>query len=294
MADILKKTLLENSVKRIVSIIAFASVFVVALIFLFLFSEGFKLLQFESLPAMLFGSDWQPTSSNPRYGMLPIILGSLLVTVGALLLAIPFGIGCAIYLSELANPKISEILKPTIEIIAGIPSVVLGFFALVVLSPVLSQLFGLPSGLNALNGALVLALMVVPTIETISEDALRAVPKGFREASLAIGATKWETIWHVVLPSALPGIIVAVLLGFGRAVGETMVVLMATGNAATIPSCFLDPVRTMTGTIAAEMGEVAIGGVHYQALFMIACILFLISWAVNMAAGMFIKRQRLA
>ncbi len=294
MADILKKTLLENSVKRIVSIIAFASVFVVALIFLFLFSEGFKLLQFESLPAMLFGSDWQPTSSNPRYGMLPIILGSLLVTVGALLLAIPFGIGCAIYLSELANPKISEILKPTIEIIAGIPSVVLGFFALVVLSPVLSQLFGLPSGLNALNGALVLALMVVPTIETISEDALRAVPKGFREASLAIGATKWETIWHVVLPSALPGIIVAVLLGFGRAVGETMVVLMATGNAATIPSSFLDPVRTMTGTIAAEMGEVAIGGVHYQALFMIACILFLISWAVNMAAGMFIKRQRLA
>ncbi|MEM2137521.1 MAG: phosphate ABC transporter permease subunit PstC [Candidatus Anstonellaceae archaeon] len=294
MVAISKNTRLEWAAKRAVMLIAFASVLAVALIFLFLFSEGLKLLQFESLSEMLFGADWQPTSANPRFGMLALLSGSILVTAGALFLAIPLGLGCAVYLSELASPKISEILKPTIEIIAGIPSVVLGFFALVVISPAISQVFGLPSGLNALNGALVLALMVVPTIETISEDALRAVPKGFREASLAMGATKWETIWHVTLPSALPGIAVAVLLGFGRAIGETMVVLMATGNAAVIPTGFFDPVRTMTGTIAAEMGEVAIGSAHYQALFMIACLLFLISFTVNIAANIFIKRQRFA
>ncbi len=288
----LRKIPAELAIEKAISLVGYLSVIAVALIFLFLFSEGLKLLQTESLITMLFGSDWQPTSENPRYGMLPLILGSLLATAGALAIAIPLGIGCAVYLSELSGGRVSEILKPTIEILAGIPSVILGFFALVVIAPAISQIFGVPSGLNALNGAIVLALMVVPTIETISEDALRSVPKGFREASLAMGATKWETIWHIVLPAALPGVTVAVLLGFGRAIGETMVVLMATGNAALIPSGFLDPVRTMTGTIAAEMGEVAIGSAHYQSLFMLALLLFMISFAVNIAANMLIKRQR--
>lgn len=282
----------EWAVEKAILFAGYFSVLAVALIFLFLFSEGLKLLQTESLLSMLFGSDWQPTSENPRYGMLPLLLGSLLVTAGALAIAMPLGIGCAVCLSELSGTQVSEILKPTIEVLAGIPSVILGFFALVVLAPAVSALFGVPSGLNALTGSIVLALMVVPTIETISEDALRSVPKGFREASLAMGATKWETIWHVVLPAALPGITVAVLLGFGRAIGETMVVLMATGNAALIPSGFLDPVRAMTGTIAAEMGEVAIGSAHYQSLFMLALLLFLVSFAVNVSANMLIRRQR--
>lgn len=280
-----------KTIGRATEAVAALSVVIVALIFLFLFLEGVRIFGFESPIHLFFGSDWEPTSENPRYEMFALIIGSLFVTAGAMLLSIPLGVGCAIYLSEISSGRIAEILKPTIEILAGIPSVVLGFFALVVVSPAISMAFGIPSGLTALNGALILAMMVVPTIETISEEALRAVPRSHREASLALGSTKWEAIRHVVLPAALPGISVAVLLAFGRAIGETMVVLMATGNAAMLPSGFLDPVRTMTGTIAAEMGEVAIGSPHYFALFMMACILFLITLAVNMAASAIIKRD---
>jgi len=270
---------------------AYVSVIVVALIFVFLFAEGTKIFQYETALHFFLGSDWQPTSENPRYEIFPLIVGSLLVTAGAMLIAIPLGMGCAIYLSEIARPSVAEVLKPTIEVLAGVPSVVLGFFALVVLSPLIASTFGLPSGLTALNGAIILAIMVIPTIETISEDALRAVPRGFRDASSALGATDWETIRRVVVPAALPGISVAVLLGFGRAIGETMVVLMATGNAAMIPASFLDPVRTMTATVAAEMGEVAAGSPHYFSLFMIACVLFIISLAVNIIANSIIKRD---
>ena len=270
---------------------AYVSVIMVALIFVFLFAEGTKIFQYETTLHFFLGSDWQPTSENPRYEIFSLIVGSLLVTAGAMAIAIPLGLGCAIYLSEIASPSIAEILKPTIEILAGVPSVVLGFFALVVLSPLIAGIFGLPSGLTALNGAIILAIMVIPTIETISEDALRAVPRGFRDASSALGATDLETIWRVVVPAALPGISVAVLLGFGRAIGETMVVLMATGNAAMIPASFLDPVRTMTATVAAEMGEVPSGSPHYFSLFMIACVLFIISLAVNMIANTLIKRD---
>ena len=270
---------------------AYVSVLIVALIFIFIFSEGLQIFQFETPLRFFLGSDWQPTSQDPRYEIFPLIVGSLLVTAGAMAISIPLGLGCAIYLSEIASPSFAEILKPAIEVLAGVPSVVLGFFALVVLSPEIAHAFGLPSGLNALNGAIILAVMVVPTIETISEDALRAIPRSYRDASSALGATDWETIRHVIVPAALPGISVAVLLGFGRVIGETMVVLMATGNAAMIPASFLDPVRTMTATIASEMGEVPMGSPHYFSLFMIACVLFTISLAVNVIANTIIKRD---
>jgi len=272
-------------------LVAYTSLVVIALIFLFLFLEGYKIFGYENPAHIFFGTEWQPTSGNPRYEMLTLIVGSLFVTLGAMVLGVPLAVGCAIYLSEIAPPWLEEVLKPAIEIIAGIPSVVIGFFALVVLAPIISQVFGIPSGLTALNGALMLAVMIIPTVETIAEDALRAVPRGYRDASLAMGATEWKTIRHVIVPSAMPGIGVAVLLGFGRAIGETMVVLMATGNAAIIPTSFLDPVRTMTGTIASEMGEVASGSPHYFALFMIGCILFLISFSVNLVANRVIKRE---
>jgi len=276
---------------RLTHIVAYTSIVVIALIFLFLFIEGYRIFGYENPIHLFTGTDWQPTSENPRYEMLTLIVGSLFVTIGAMAIGVPLAVGCAIYLSEIAPPWLGEVLKPAIEIIAGIPSVVIGFFALVVLAPVISQVFQIPSGLTALNGALMLAVMIIPTVETISEDALRSVPKGYRDASLAMGATEWETIRHVVVPSAMPGIGVGVLLGFGRAIGETMVVLMATGNAAMIPTGFLDPVRTMTGTIAAEMGEVARGSPHYFALFMIGCVLFIISFGVNLAANHLIRRE---
>ncbi len=271
--------------------VAYVSIVAVLLIFVFLFLEGAGIFRYQDPVGMFLGMEWQPTSLNPRYEIAALIVGSLVVTVGAIAIGVPLAVGCAIYLSEIAPEWVEEILKPAIEVIAGIPSVVLGFFALVVLSPIIANVFGIPIGLTALNGAIMLAVMIIPTVETIAEDSLKAVPKGYREASLAMGASEWDTIRHVVVPSAMPGISVAVLLGFGRAIGETMVVLMATGNAAIIPKGMLDPVRTMTGTIAAEMGEVARGSPHFAALFMIGCVLFVISFAVNMVANYAIRRD---
>lgn len=281
----------EQAFGTITHAVAYTSLIVIAFIFIFLFFEGYRIFQFDNPIHMFTGTEWQPTSENPRYEMLTLIIGSLVVTLGAMFVGVPLAVGCAIYLSEIAPPWLEELLKPAIEIIAGIPSVVIGFFALVVLAPIIAQVFGIPSGLTALNGALMLAVMIIPTVETISEDALRSVPRRHREASLAMGATEWETIRHVVVPSAMPGITVGVLLGFGRAIGETMVVLMATGNASILPNSILDPVRTMTGTIAAEMGEVARGSPHFFALFMIGCILFAISFAVNLIANYAIRRD---
>ncbi len=286
-----KQDLAGNAMGKLTHIVAYTSIVAIVLIFLFLFLEGAGIFRFEDPVHLFLGTEWQPTSENPRYEMLTLIVGSLFVTLGAIVVGVPLAVGCAIYLSEIAPQWLEEVLKPAIEIIAGIPSVVIGFFALVVLAPLLSQIFGIPSGLTALNGALMLAVMIIPTVETISEDALRSVPKGYRHASLAMGATEWETIKNVIVPSAIPGIGVGVLLGFGRAIGETMVVLMATGNAALIPTGFLDPVRTMTGTVAAEMGEVARGSPHYFALFMIGCTLFIISFGVNLVANHLIKRE---
>jgi phosphate transport system permease protein len=231
------------------------------------------------------------------YGLLPLVAGSLLVTAGAVVIAVPLGLITAVYMGETAPRWQREILKPTIEVLAGIPSIILGFFGWVVLAPVVQRL-GAPTGLTALTGSLILAYMSLPTIISITEDALYAVPKEYRDGSLAIGATSWQTIWRVVIPAARSGIVIAIMLGIGRAIGETMAVLMVTGNAANIPGLGLgmltQPVRTMTATIAAEMGEVAQGSVHYHVLFIVGVLLFLITLAVNLTASRLVGGRRLS
>ena len=225
------------------------------------------------------------------FGGLPLILGTLLVSFVAILIALPLGLGVAIYLSELAGERMRKVLKPTIELLAGIPSVVYGFFGLVVLVPLIQKTFGLPVGETALAGSLILAVMALPTIITVAEDAMRGTPRAMREASLALGATHWQTIYRVVIPYAGSGISAAVVLGIGRAIGETMAVLMVTGNAAVMPRSLFEPVRTIPATIAAELGEAPAGGAHYQSLFMLGCILFIITMVISVTAEMISKRQ---
>jgi len=238
------------------------------------------------------GLAWNPTASSPTFGMLPLILSTTLVTIGAMLLAIPIGIGTATFISEYASPGVKNILKPAIEMLAAIPSVVIGFLGIVVLSPGLANLSNLPNGLNALNGAILLAVMALPTIITVAEDAIHAVPKSYKEASYAVGGTKWQTVYKVSIPAAAPGIIAAVMLGVGRAIGETMTVLMATGNASMMPTGFFDSVKTMTATIAIEMGEVPYQTTHYYALYAIATVLFFMTLLANLLGEFFINRFR--
>jgi phosphate transport system permease protein len=235
------------------------------------------------------GSQWDPET---HYNILPLLVSTSLVAFGSMLIAVPLGILTAAYLSELAPKKLQMFLKPIIEMLAAIPSVAIGFLGIVLVGPGLAHLFGIQNGLNGLNGSILLAIMALPTIVTISEDAINAVPKSHREASLALGANKWETLFKVTIPAALPGLIAAVMLGLGRALGETMTVLMATGNAAAIPKGFLDSVRTITATIAIEMGEVPYQTTHYFALFAIAALLFLITLVVNLLGEYFANRLR--
>jgi len=235
------------------------------------------------------GSQWDPET---HYNILPLLISTSLVALGSMLIAVPLGILTAAYLSELAPKKLQMFLKPIIEMLAAIPSVAIGFLGIVLVGPGLAHLFGIQNGLNGLNGSILLAIMALPTIVTISEDAINAVPKSHREASLALGANKWETLFKVTIPAALPGLIAAVMLGLGRALGETMTVLMATGNAAAIPKGFLDSVRTITATIAIEMGEVPYQTTHYFALFAIAALLFLITLVVNLLGEYFANRLR--
>jgi len=243
----------------------------------------------------LFGRWWYPTAEPaPQLGILSLIIGSLLVTLGAILVALPLGLAGAIYLSEVAHPTIRAFLKPAIEILAGIPSVVFGFFGLVVLVPFIQRTFHLAVGETALAGIIMLAIMSLPTVISISEDALSAVPHSYREASLALGATRWQTITQIVVPAGLSGVTAAAMLGVGRAVGETMTVLMVTGNAAQIPHSLLVPVRTLTATIAAELGEAPQGGLHYQALFAIGIVLFVITFLINLVADVVNTRYRRA
>jgi phosphate transport system permease protein len=237
------------------------------------------------------GETWQPVSSNPKYGLMPLIVGSLKVTIVAILVAAPIAILAALFTSAFAPRWAKEILKPAIEVLAGIPSVVVGFFALVVMASVLQNMFGFEYRLNALVGGLALSLAVIPIIYTITEDALNAVPKVMTEASLALGATKWQTALFVVLPAATPGLFAAVLLGIGRAFGETMIVLMATGNAALLSGIVTEPVRTMSATIGAEMAEVVFGDTHYTVLFLIGSILFVFTFVLNAVAELFVRRR---
>ena len=256
--------------------------------------EGVKVLRNGHIsPADFFaGREWVPTATPaPQFGTLPLIIGTLLVSLVAILIALPLGLGVAIYLSELAGDRMRGILKPAIGLLAGIPSVVYGFFGLVVLVPLIQKVFQLPVGETAFAGSLVLAIMALPTIITVAEDAMRNTPRAMREASLALGATHWQTICRVIIPYAGSGISAAVVLGIGRAVGETMAVLMVTGNAAVMPHTLFEPVRTIPATIAAELGEAPAGGSHYQALFLLGCILFVITMIISITAEMISKRQ---
>lgn len=288
-----RKLLQDKAVRTILLGAASTSILVVVLIFLFLGKEAASLISDPGLSA-LWDSRWIPVSfQEQRFGLLPLITGSVLVTLLATIFMIPFGVVSAIYLSEIASKPEREILKPFIEILAGIPSVIIGFFGLVILGPLIKSIFGLSTGLNALTGALLLAFMAIPTVISISEDALRNVPLSYKEASLALGASNIQTIWRVIVPAGLPGIIAAIMLGMGRVIGETMVVLMVTGNAAMVTLNPLDSVRTMTATIAAEMGEVAFGSDHYAALFWVGIVLLLVTFGLNLIAQRVLRKYQM-
>jgi len=245
-----------------------------------------------SVYEFLSGEEWFPTAEPvAQMGVKPLIYGTLWVSFGAIVLALPIGLFAAIYLSEIAKKRTRNLLKPLIELLAGIPSVVYGFFGLVIIVPLIQDIFNLPVGETALAGSVVLAIMALPTIITISEDAMRNTPRAMKEASLALGASHWQTIYKVVIPYSASGITAGAILGIGRAIGETMAVLMVTGNAAVIPHTFLAPVRTIPATIAAELGEAANGGLHYEALFALGCILFIITFGINMLVEMVTNRQ---
>lgn len=281
----------DTIITGLIKISGYSSILFVTLILIFLLREGLPALVNIPLDS-LFSTRWYPTEGY--FGILPLISGTLLVTITATLVALPFGIGTAVYLSEVAPAWIKEILKPIIEILAGIPSVVLGFIGILVLVPFVRTTFNLPTGLSGFTGAIILGLIAIPTIVSIAEDALNNVPSSYRQASLALGATKWQTIWGVTLPAAKTGVLTAVMLGVGRALGETMAVMMVTGNAPVMPeglNAIILPLRTMTATVASEMGEVAQGSTHYQALFFIGIFLFILSLIVNVAANWVSSRQ---
>ena len=257
--------------------------------------SGLNFIEDNSISAgeVFGGTEWFPTATPaPLFGMLPLLLGTLWVSLFAILFALPFGISIAVYMSEVASPRIRNFLKPVIELLNGIPSVVYGFFGLIVIVPMLQRVFGLPVGESGLAGSLVLAIMALPTIVTVAEDAMRNCPRTLREASLALGASKWQTIYKVVIPSSMSGIASGVVLGIGRAVGETMAVLMVTGNAAVMPHSILEPLRTIPATIAAELGEAPAGGAHYQSLFLLGVILFFITFIINMCVEFISARNK--
>ncbi len=284
----------EFVVEGLIRVLGFSTIGFVLLIFLFLLREGMPVF-FEVKPGNLLGVQWYPTFGF--FGTMPLILGSALVTISAIVIALPLGVATAVFVREVAPGWARDVLKPMIEVLAGIPSVVLGFLGMTLVAPLVRTTLHVPTGLTALAGALLLAYMALPTIISVAEDALDAVPKGYRDGALAMGATQWQTIWRVTVPAARSGILTAVMLGMGRAIGETMAVLMVTGNAARMPlglDAFFRPVRTMTATIAAEMGEVARGSTHYHALFGIGIMLFVLTFAINLVAArtMFQKRRR--
>ncbi len=273
-------------VRRGFAVAGMVSLVAMAFIILFLFKEGLGLFKDHSVKDFLLGQYWYPTDEdNPAFGIWPLIAGSVVVTGLSSLIAVPLGVGTALYLSEVASHRMREWFKPVVELLAGLPSVVLGFIGMVVIAPFMQEVLDIPTGLNLLNASVMLALMAVPTIASISEDALAMVPRDQREASLALGATRWETLMRVLLPGALSGIGTAVILGMSRAMGETMVVLMVAGGAAQVPGSLFDSVRPMPATIAAEMGETPFGSDHYHALFAIGIVLFLLTLGFNLLSA---------
>jgi phosphate transport system permease protein len=282
----------EYVITRLIKASGYSAILFVTLIFVFLLREGLPTLGEVELNS-LFGVRWYPIEDY--FGLLPLLSGSFIVTLGAAFIAVPLGIGTAIYISEIAPRWMREILKPLVELLGGLPSVVLGFLGILVLAPFLRRFLDLPTGLTAFTGSFLLGGIAVPTVVSVAEDALDAVPRAYREGAWALGATRWQTIWRVTLPAARSGVLTAVMLGVGRAIGETMTVMMVTGNAPVLAiklGSLFSPVRTMTATIAAEMGEVANGSTHYHVLFFIGMVLFLISLAVNVAASSVVFRAR--
>ena len=267
------------------------SVVVLLGIFVLLVATSVPAFKEINIGGFLFGTQWNPTSYvKEQYGIIPMLVSTLMVTLGALGIAVPLGIGTAAYLSDVASPRVREIAKPVVEILAGIPSVVIGFLGIVLVGPFLARIFGMYNGLNAVNGSVLLAVMALPTIISISEDALNNVPESYYQASLALGASRWQTVVRVKIPAALSGIVAACMLGMGRAIGETMTVLMATGCAPAMPKSFLGPVRTLTSSIAIELGEVAYNTTHYYALFALGLVLFIMTFFVNMASDIFLHK----
>ena len=274
----------EKSMQAMFFLIASASITILFLIMMFLFKEGLPIFKTVSVTDFVFGKYWYPTSDPADFGIFPLIVASVAVTFVSGLIAVPLGVMTAIYLSEIATPRVGEIVKPVVELLAALPSVVIGFFGMVLVAPFLQRIFDLPTGLNLFNASLMLAFMSIPTICSISEDAIHSVPGALREASVALGATQLQTIVRVVVPASLSGISTAVILGLSRAVGETMVVLMVAGGAAMLPGSLFDPVRPMPASIAAEMAEAPVGGEHYYALFATGIVLFLFTLVFNIVA----------
>jgi len=278
-------------IERLIKATGVSAIVLVVLIFLFLLREGFPAFVEVDLTS-LFATRWYPVEGY--FGLLPLILGSVLVTFGAAVLALPLGLATAVFIGEVAPSWVREVLKPFVEVLAGIPSVVIGFIGMVMLAPLVRVALRAPTGLTALTGSVLLAWMTLPTIVSVAEDALDAVPQSYRDAGLALGLTRWQTIWRIVVPAARTGIVTALMLGVGRAIGETMTVMMVTGNAPRLPlspADFLMPARTMTATIAAEMGEVAQGSTHYHVLFAVGLVLFVITFLVNLVAAAVVFRQ---
>ncbi len=274
----------ERLMRNLFFCVASASILILFMIMVFLFMEGVPIFNKVSVKDFLLGHYWYPTDDPPDFGIFPLIVASIAVTVISAIVSIPLGVMTAVYLAEIASLKIRELVKPVVELLAALPSVVIGFFGMVVFAPFLQNVFDVPTGLNLFNAALMLAFMSVPTICSISEDAIYSVPKDLKEASLALGATQWETIGRVILPASLSGISTAVILGMSRAIGETMVVLMVAGGAGMIPTSLFDPVRPMPASIAAEMAEAPFRGDHYYALFATGIVLFVFTLFFNIVA----------
>jgi phosphate transport system permease protein len=283
----------EEIYKGIFGMLAFSSLLFLAGITIILFVYGLPIFKEVGIFDFIFGKHWYPTYDPASFGILPLILGSIVVAIGALFICVPLGVGSALYISEIASLRQKTFLKPIIEILAGIPSIVYGFFGIVIVAPFLQKVLSLTVGQTAFTGSLLLGIMATPTVCSISEDALNAVPKSFREASLAVGANRWQTLTKVVVPAAGSGISTSIILGMSRAIGETMTVLMVTGGAAVIPKSIFQPVRPMTSTIAAEMGEAVFGSLHFHALFAMGLILFLITLCFNIIAELISRKYRI-
>lgn len=293
---------LEPLIEWTIRLCGWSAILFVFAIFLFVFKEAFPAFEWLNLGEFFTSQIWRPDSeNNPSYGIFALIVGTLCVTVGSTLLSVPLGLGAAVYLSEFCSGRTREVLKVIIELLAAIPSIVWGFIGVVVLGPIIVDMstsladYGFPRayiGVNILNGSIILALMSVPVIVSVGEDALKAVPNSFREAAVSLGASRWEIVYKVLFPAAKNGLLAAVLLGIGRAIGETMAVLLCTGHSVRIPTSVIDPVRTMTATIAAELGETVEGGRHWQVLFLIGVVLFILTFFVNLFADIVVKGVR--